>query len=214
MATTFTGFSPQATKFFAGLEKDNSKTWFESNRKTFDTELKAPFAALLASLPDKHQPFKVFRLNRDTRFSANKSPYKLMHGAVHTRSGGSVEYLHLDKQGLLLAAGHYVMEPDQLIRFRSALLEKSTQQSFKSMASSLKAKGIDLEPGGAAPLKSAPRGVDANHPMIEWLRWKGCVAMTRFSAADLNNGADLQKRIAAWWKTAEPLNAWLDNAIG
>jgi uncharacterized protein (TIGR02453 family) len=213
MTNAFHGFSPQATSFFADLDKNNSKNWFEKNRKTFESDVKEPFAALLDRLPKLHKPFKVFRLNRDTRFSQNKSPYKLMHGAAHTRAGGSVEYLHIDKQGLLLAAGHYVMEPEQLKQFRAALLDPGEQKSFKTMLARLKTKGVDLEPGGSAPLKTAPRGVPLDSPTIEWLRWKGCVAMTRIPNAELDNGAAVVAKISKWYKLVEPLNIWLDRNI-
>jgi uncharacterized protein (TIGR02453 family) len=203
-------FSKHAMAFFASLEKNNSKSWFDTNKKTFETEVKAPFAMLIESLPEKHKPMKVFRLHRDTRFSTDKSPYKLMHGAVHTRAGGGVEYMHLDKKGLLLAAGQYMMEADQLSAFRRKLMDAKQAASFKALLQTLKKNGISLEPGGAPPLKSSPRGVPSDHPMIEWLRWKGCVAMTTLSAKDLVNHQDLAAWISKWWRQTEPLNVWLE----
>jgi uncharacterized protein (TIGR02453 family) len=203
-------FTKNATQFFASLEKNNSKAWFEANRKAFETEVKAPLAMLIESLPEKHKPLKVFRLNRDTRFSADKSPYKLMHGALHTRAGGGIEYLHLDKNGLLLAAGQYMMEPEQLHAFRKKLMDAKHAATFKKMISTLGKNGIVVEPGGAPPLKSAPRGVPPDHPMIEWLRWKGCIAMTKLSANDLISHNDLTKWVTTWWKQAQPLNVWLE----
>ena len=213
MKSTFEGFSRNACMFFAGLEKDNSKLWFEANRKTFESQVKEPFAALLAALPDRHHPFKVFRLNRDTRFSNDKSPYKLMHGAAHSRKGGSIEYLHLDKDGVLLAAGTYVMEPDKLAKFRVALTNDATAKTFKRMSARLAENGLLLNPGGSKPLSSAPRGIAADHHMIEWLRWKGCVSMERIASGDLAVGPKLLKHVEQWWRKAEPLNTWLDDVL-
>jgi uncharacterized protein (TIGR02453 family) len=210
MTFPFAGFQPEATAFFASLERNNSKPWFDKNRNTFEKTVKLPFAALIEELPAKLRPMKVFRLNRDIRFSADKSPYKLMHGAAHNRAGGTVQYMHIDKQGLLLAAGFYMMEPNQLTRFREKLMNKQGQASFKKLVSSLEKKGVALDPGGSPPVKSAPRGIDADHPMIQWLRWKGCVAMIRIIATELDD-VHLPKRIVKWWNEVEPLNEWLES---
>ena len=70
------GFSVKATRFFEDLEDDNSREFWAANKNTFETAVKKPMAALLDSLPDRYQPFKVYRMNRDVRFSADKSPYK------------------------------------------------------------------------------------------------------------------------------------------
>ena len=57
------GFSPRATKFFAGLERDNSKDYWTANKTLFDEEVREPMAALVDSLPERFQPFKTFRMN-------------------------------------------------------------------------------------------------------------------------------------------------------
>ena len=68
------GFTAKATEFFAGLESDNSKDYWTANKAVFEKEIKEPMAALVDSLPERFQPFKVFRPNRDIRFSPDKSP--------------------------------------------------------------------------------------------------------------------------------------------
>jgi len=80
-------FTPKATKFFAGLERDNSKEYWTANKAVFESEVKEPMAALIESLPEEFGPFKTFRMNRDIRFSADKSPYKAQHGAAHEADG-------------------------------------------------------------------------------------------------------------------------------
>jgi uncharacterized protein (DUF2461 family) len=96
-------FTAKSTRFFAGLEQDNSKDYWTANKAIFEKEVKEPMAALLDSLPERFQPFKVFRMNRDIRFSPDKSPYKTQHGAAH-EIDGTVYYVHLDARGLMAAA--------------------------------------------------------------------------------------------------------------
>lgn len=88
------GFTPKATKFFAGLEGNNSKEYWTANKGLFENEVKEPMAALVESLPERFGPFKIFRMNRDIRFSPDKSPYKTQHGAAH-EADGTVYYVHL-----------------------------------------------------------------------------------------------------------------------
>ena len=76
--TRLSGFSPAATEFFEDLEDQNTREFWLAHKDVFDREIRDPMAALLDSLPEEYQPFKVFRMNRDIRFSADKSPYKIM----------------------------------------------------------------------------------------------------------------------------------------
>ena len=87
-STRLSGFSPAATEFFEDLEDQNTREFWLAHKDVFDREIRDPMAALLDSLPEEYQPFKVFRMNRDVRFSADKSPYKIMHGAAHGAPGG------------------------------------------------------------------------------------------------------------------------------
>jgi uncharacterized protein (DUF2461 family) len=82
------GFSLTATQFFEDLEDQNSREFWLAHKDVFEREVREPMAALLDSLPEDYQPFKVFRMNRDVRFSADKSPYKTAHGAAHGVPGG------------------------------------------------------------------------------------------------------------------------------
>ena len=116
-STRVSGFRPAATHFFEDLEDQNTREFWLANKEVFDREVREPMAALLDSLPEEYQPFKVFRMNRDVRFSADKSPYKIMHGAAHGIPG-AVHYLHLDASGLMVASGNYMMQSEELERYR------------------------------------------------------------------------------------------------
>ena len=151
------GFTAKATRFFAGLESDNSKDYWTANKAVFEKEVKEPMAALVDSLPERFQPFKLFRMNRDIRFSPDKSPYKTQHGAAH-EADGTVYYLHVDARGLMTACGAYVMAPDQLERYRDAVAADATGGALEDILRELNDRGLEVGRGMSEPLKTAPRG--------------------------------------------------------
>ena len=113
----FSGWPTTAIDFFDGLEEDNSREYWLAHRATYDQDVKAPMQALLDELADEFGEAKIFRPNRDIRFSADKSPYKTTIAA--TLDGGG--YVQLSGAGLGVGTGMYWMAPDQLERFRAAI---------------------------------------------------------------------------------------------
>ena len=162
-------FTPKATKFFTGLERDNSKEYWTANKGVFESEVKEPMAALVESLPEQFGPFRIFRMNRDIRFSADKSPYKTQHGAAH-EVDGTVYYVHLDAHGLMAACGAYMMAPDQLERYREAVAAERTGRALQNILDDLSEHGFEVGHGVSEPLKTAPRGYPKDHPRVDLLR--------------------------------------------
>jgi uncharacterized protein (TIGR02453 family) len=206
-------FSAKATKFFAGLERDNSKNYWTANKSIFEDEVKEPMAALVDSLPERFQPFKVFRMNRDIRFSLDKSPYKTQHGAAH-ETDGTVYYLHLDAHGLMAACGAYMMMPDQLERYRDAVAGDATGRELEDILSDLSQRDIEVGHGMTEPLKTAPRGYPKDHPRVAFLRQKALSAHRRLSGAPLRDVAAVREFVVDTFEACEPLNEWIKSNIG
>jgi uncharacterized protein (TIGR02453 family) len=207
------GFSARATEFFAGLEEDNSKDYWTANKAVFDKEVREPMAALVDSLPERFQPFKTFRMNRDIRFSPDKSPYKTQHGAAHEIEG-TVYYLHLDARGLMAACGAYMMAPDQLERYREAAAADDTGQALQAMLDDLRERDFEVGHGMSEALKTAPRGYPRDHPRVELLRQKAVSAHRSLPADDLRDGAAVQQFVVDTFDACEPLNDWIKSNIG
>jgi len=74
---TFDGWKGDFVGFFRGLELDNSKRYFEAHRRQYEVDVRKPMEELVAELEPLLGGSKIFRINRDIRFSADKSPYKL-----------------------------------------------------------------------------------------------------------------------------------------
>ena len=198
----------EATAFFADLETDNSKDFWHANKDRYDAAVRTPFAAVVDALATDWGPFKTFRMNRDVRFSADKSPYKTMHGAVSRTC--PYRYLHIDKEGILLVAGAYIFTKEQLSASRARLSNESAAEEFLGVVADLEDAKITLEPGGAAPLKTAPRGTDPDHPMIKYLRWKGMMATSRISLGSTVVARSLAQDVAAFWCSTLALTEWLE----
>src|SRR5579864_7500719 len=122
MEGSFTGWKGDFKGFFLGLQLNNSKPYFESHRKQYEHDVKAPMVALLADLEAEFGAARLSRPNRDIRFSADKSPYKTNIYAS-TSAGG---YVALDAEGLVDGGGRYMMEPAELAAFREAVAAKGS----------------------------------------------------------------------------------------
>jgi uncharacterized protein (TIGR02453 family) len=206
-------FSARATKFFAGLEEDNSKDYWTANKAVFDKEVREPMAALVDSLPERFQPFKIFRMNRDIRFSPDKSPYKTQHGAAH-EIDGTVYYVHLDARGLMGACGAYMMAPDQLERYREAVAADATGRALQEMLHDLRQRGFEVGHGMSEALKTVPRGYPRDHPRVDLLRQKAVSAHRRLTGSGLRDGATVRQFVVDTFDSCEPLNDWIKSNIG
>lgn len=214
MAATFEGFSTEALAFYEGLEDDNSKAYWTANKVTYDLDVKGAMELFLASLPTEYQPFHVFRPNRDVRFAKDKSPYKTMHGASSETEGGSIRYTHLAATGLLVAAGQYMMQNDQVARQRAAIDDDSRGAQLLKIIAALRKKGYEIGPGGNPPLKTAPKGYPADHPRIELLRWKGLIASVAISDVAVVTSSQVRTVAMKFWKDSQALCDWLDTNVG
>jgi uncharacterized protein (TIGR02453 family) len=167
----FKGFGPKALPFFKGLAFHQSKAWFDENRALYEDDVVQPMIALLgdltAAFARRRIPLKadgkksIFRLNRDIRFSKDKSPYKTHMGAVMTRTGAKMEpgllYIHISPDGCFAAAGFHMPEPPQLAQFRKAMKAKPAR--FTAMTAALKKGGLEIGTH-EGQLTRVPRGFE------------------------------------------------------
>jgi uncharacterized protein (TIGR02453 family) len=208
---TFRGWPPEALAFYEGLEADNSKRYWTEQRAVYDQCVLAPMRALLDELA-AYGPFRIFRPNRDVRFSKDKSPYKTTIAAAGESDGGAMYYVQLSSRGLMSGAGFYHLAPDQLERFRAAVLDERTGRELARIADGAQEAGFTL--AAHETLKSAPRGVPKDHPRIELLRRKGLVVMREHAPAKWLHTKQAEDRVLATWKAAAPVNRWLERNVG
>jgi uncharacterized protein (TIGR02453 family) len=200
----FTGWPVEAVEFYEGLEADNSRTYWHDHRSVYDTCVKAPMEALLAELGGG----KVFRPNRDVRFSNDKSPYKL-NCAAHLSNGG---YVSVSADGLFVGSGLYMPDAAALRRFRAAVDDDRSGVELVSIVDALRRGGYEV--GAHEVLKTAPRGFPADHPRIDLLRHKGLVMSKSWAVGAWLGTKKAKARVVTALEAARPLRDWLDRHVG
>jgi uncharacterized protein (TIGR02453 family) len=204
----FKGWPAEALEFFDGLEADNSKAYWQDHRETYERCVRAPMDALLAELAPTYGEGKVFRPYRDVRFSKDKSPYKTNIAA--TLANGP--YLSLSAEGLSAGAGYYMMEPDQLARYREAVADDTSGAELVGIVATARRKGLEVN--GHDELKTAPKGYPKDHPRIDLLRYKGLVTWRSWPVEPWLGTAKAKQRIVQFYDQSRPLLDWLDHNVG
>jgi uncharacterized protein (TIGR02453 family) len=221
---SFDGFGLEALPFFKALGFHQSKEWFDENRATYNEQIKEPFGDLIedlaaafakAGIPLKgDRKASLFRLNRDIRFSKDKSPYKTHAGAVMTRGGAKNDkglfYIHIAPDGCFVATGFYYPEPDDLSALRRAIV-RAPKDYEKALAALKKAK---LELSDEDSLTRAPRGFETvTEPKIAAaIRRKSFISSRPIAASQIASPA-LVSDLANFGKHALPLLQWGWSAI-
>ena len=164
--------------------------------------------ALLDELEPEFGSFKVFRMNRDVRFSADKSPYKTAHAAMTESDGGTANYVQISATGLLVGAGIYHMARDQLERFRVAVGDDSTGERVEAAIAVARRARLDI--AGIEPaLATAPRGWPKDHPRVALLRMKGLITVRDFGTPAWVHTKRAANEVAKAWRAGAPVTAWL-----
>ena len=199
----FTGWPAEAVEFFRGLAADNSKKYWIANRRVFDESVHAPMAELLGELEDEFGPGRIARPYRDVRFSKDKSVYKTAIYATFEAGG----YVRFSAEGLTAALGYYMMDPDQLDRYRRAVDDEARGTALAGIVARLKAAQIQVD--GVQHLKSAPPGFPKDHPRLDLLRYKGLIAWRDWPVASWLTTTAAKARVVDFLHTAAPLQKWL-----
>ena len=206
----FKGWPEECQRFFIGLELDNSKKYFDAHRTIYEEAVRGPMVALIDSLEPEYGPGKVFRPNRDVRFSKDKSPYKT-NVAGYAGMGGRGGYLALDARGLTVAAGRYELTPAQLTKFRKKVAADATGAPLAAIVAKLEKAGYSM--GGEA-LKRVPAGWPQDHPRARLLRHKLLYIYKDFGLQPWLGTAAARKQVVKVWTDAAPLNDWLQRNVG
>ncbi|MEZ0068537.1 uncharacterized protein (TIGR02453 family) [Streptacidiphilus sp. MAP12-20] len=204
---SFQGWPAEALEFYEGLEADNTKDYWTSHKDVYERCVREPMAALLEELAGTHGEGKIFRPNRDIRFSADKSPYKTHIGAV-LEGGG---YVQLSADGLGAGTGCYQMTPEQLARYRESVADEKPGKALESLVAKL--AQADIEIMSHDRLKSAPRGYPKDHPRIELLRAKNLAAWRQWPVEPWLGTPEAKKRVLEFLKATRPLNKWLSDYV-
>jgi uncharacterized protein (TIGR02453 family) len=212
--TRFEGFGAEVREWFEGLEADNSREYFSAHRAFFEESVRGQMAALLTELSDTFGGgVKLFRPNRDIRFSADKSPYKtntygLLLGAEIAPDG---LYASISADGLVAGSGYHVMARDQLERYRERVADDRLGPELAKLVAAADKKGLEI---WGESLATAPRGYRTDHPRIALLRRKSLSLGARRQFGDGIGRADGLRFVTRTWRATAPVTGWLEEHVG
>ncbi len=181
----------KSLSFIRDLKNNNNKEWFHANRPRYD-EAKAEFLTLIETLVSEIGLFDsemgpinakstLFRINRDIRFSKDKSPYKTNFGSYiikgGKKTGNAGYYFHLDPAGTFIGGGVYHPEADILKKIRQEIYENP--EEFREIISNKKFRNSfgDMYDD---QLKTAPKGYPKDFEHIDLLRYKSYIVSRSF----------------------------------
>ena len=181
----FEGFPRSCITFFKQLKRNNNREWFEKHRDTYEHSVKEPMRSFVAALQPHFARFapefdlnpkrSIFRIYRDIRFSADKTPYKTHVAAHFVLRGrpkgflGSGYYFHVEPGEVFIGGGIYIPDGDQLKKIRRAIAGRG--EEFLSIVNNRRFKKM-FAPFEWSQLRRIPKGFEETHPMAEWLKYK------------------------------------------
>jgi len=204
--STFEGIPSAAFRFYEELEENNNREWWLEHKDIYDAAVKEPLAALLSELEPEFGPAKIFRPNRDIRFSQDKSPYKTAQGAFAASHEGLGFYLQVSADGLLIGGGCHSYTPAQLARFRVAVDAPDSGGELQQIVDSVAAAGFAIQ---GEKLKTVPRGFDKDHPRGELLKHKSLSAGVEVGEPEWLATPSAKQEIADRWEVLRPLVDWV-----
>jgi uncharacterized protein (TIGR02453 family) len=173
---------PAGLKFLRDLARHNDREWFQPRKAQFEELLKEPMLAIVRKITDAMPDFApnhvrpaekaLFRIYRDTRFSPDKRPYKTHVAAWWTHLGlektsGAGYYFHVSAKEVVVAAGAYMPEKEQLAAVRHWLLDH--HEEFRKLLARPAVKKAFAEFEGES-LSRPPKGFPCEHPALDLVR--------------------------------------------
>lgn len=216
-------FSTKTLTFLRALTRHNDREWFKAHKADYEAHVKAPLLDLVGRLEDdfrgfapeyvSHPKVSLFRIYRDTRFSANKAPLKtnaaahFPHRQLLKRSGGF--YVEVSPTRVFMGGGVYMPEPSDLLRIREAIAADPAR--FTRI---IRAKAFTAEVGGmqGAQLSRVPRGFRADHPAADLLRYKQFLAAREFPP-EFAATPDFYPTLIRVFRASTPLLRFLNGAM-
>ena len=229
----FSGFTERGLRFLKALGRHNDREWFGAHRAEYDAHVRDPMRALVEEMDVRlarvapemvGDPARsIFRIHRDVRFSADKSPYKTHAAAqfyhrdagrgagVDATGAGASFYFHFDPSESFVAGGLWMPARPALNAIRDALAADPDGFEAIVLAPSFRRRFGALEED--AVLKRMPRGFSDDHPAARWLRYRSFVGYRALTSADVTSRR-LPAILERDFRLLLPLVRWLNRAVG
>jgi uncharacterized protein (TIGR02453 family) len=216
-------FDLQSVLSFAGdLKQNNNRNWFQDHRSDFEVA-RARFEDYVAALINElstTEPLAdltpkdcIFRLNRDLRFTKDKTPYKPYMSAYIAPGGRKSRllgyYVHIEPGNAMLAGGLYDPNPQQLVAWRESI--NRDPRPFKRIVENETFRKFFSEVGGER-LKTIPRGYPKDHPEVDLLRLKSVTVTRHITDAEITSPAFFHETLETF-EAMKPFLHYLDSLL-
>lgn len=223
----FSGFDPDTRRFIAELAAHNDREWFAENRQRYERvvlDRQRAFVDAVGIAFEAVDPRvqcvpavnrSIFRINRDTRFSRDKSPYKtysdLFFWIGNDRRSAPGYFTRIAADEVWVGCGAHSLSPEQLARLRAAIVAPASGEEFERILGELAADGYEI---GERGLKRVPAGFSADSPRADLLRLTVVHAIQRSEPPKEFERAEYVEWCMERFVRCKPLVDWLVDHIG
>ncbi len=222
MTGGFEGFSEETVAFLLDLKENNDQGWFNENRDLYEKHFLEPSRAFVKAMgrrlpeispnmiADPRVNRSLFRLNRDVRFSSDKTPYKTNLGILFWEGPGKrMErpsfYFQIEEDRMMLAGGMYMIPEGLLDRYREVVSKEGPAKELDGILKRLKKNGIQV---GEEHYKRIPKGFTEDHPYSYLLKHNGVYGYVETGIPKEFFSEDLIDHCIERFKRMDPLNKW------
>ena len=212
-------FKPQsAFEFLTKLKHNNNREWMQDHKNEYlanEKMLKVFYSEIEKGLneTDKIGKVKIFRINRDLRFTPNKTPYNVHRSVSFSRAGAQRRggyYLRLEPGNSFVAGGFFDPNPTDLLRIRKEIEVDSSEIRDILNTSAFKKSFGGF--GEKDALKTAPRGFDKEHKNIDLIRLKSYVVRHHFKDAEVFS-EDFKESVLHHFKLLRPFFDYMSSVL-
>jgi uncharacterized protein (TIGR02453 family) len=217
----FTGFAPEALRFLRDLGRNNTREWFQAHRDEYENLLLEPARDFVVAMGEELRSIgadvhadprvtgSIFRINRDTRFSKDKRPYKdhldLWFWEGEGRSRDCPGYwFRLAPEQLILGTGKHHLE--DLPRYRDAVADDEPGEALRAAVEQVRAGGYEI---GGRHYKRVPAGYEVPAEREDLLLHNGLYAYADLAVPPEVHTSEFPRFCAARWRALKPVQDWL-----
>ncbi len=222
----FDGFTKDTLAVLRGLERNNDKVWFDANRSRYQESVLGLEKEFVSAMGEHFQMFapgiqaiprvngSIFRINRDTRFSKDKTPYKtnadIWFWEGEDRKAASGFFLRIVPKAIWVGAGAHMLSPEGIEALRVAVAEEESGSELVDIVADLEADGYDV---GEQRFKRVPRDYPKDHPRAELLKFGSLYCHKVLPVPSEFYGPDFTDWCASYYMRTQPLHIWLMAAL-
>ena len=217
-------FTPKTLSFLRALKRHNDRDWFEARREEYERYVRGPMVEIIAHLAEDFRSFapdlvaseraSLYRVYRDTRFSADKSPLKTHIAAVFPWRGlakheGAGLYFHVAPGEVWAGGGMYMPRGPQLHLVREHIAARHRRLRAIVQHPSFRREVGEIE---GEKLSRVPHGFPKDHPAAEYLRYRQFLAGREYPAS-FAVSPRFYPRLLALFRAIAPLCAFLNEPL-